>query len=136
MATAIPSTRSGQVWEHAIRDQEDFKRHVDYIHFNPVKHSYVQRVADWPFSSFHRYVRLDILPVNWAGMDCVNSILIWNRLVSLSFYPSCAEKLQLLEGSKPKPVGVCNPCDSGESLFLRKLFWASLPNKRQKLRDR
>jgi putative transposase len=43
-------------WEHAIRDDEDFERHVDYIHFNPVKHGHVNRIADWPHSSFHRYV--------------------------------------------------------------------------------
>ena len=43
-------------WEHAIRDDTDFERHVDYIHFNPVKHGYVTRVCDWPYSSFHRYV--------------------------------------------------------------------------------
>ncbi len=43
-------------WEHAIRNDEDFERHVDYIHFNPVKHGHVNRVADWPHSSFHRYV--------------------------------------------------------------------------------
>jgi putative transposase len=56
-------------WEHAIRDGEDFRRHVDYIHFNPVKHGYVQKVADWPHSSFHRYVRSGILPEDWAGGD-------------------------------------------------------------------
>jgi putative transposase len=56
-------------WEHAIRDEEDFRRHVDYIHFNPMKHGYVQKVADWPYSSFHRYVRLEILPEDWAGID-------------------------------------------------------------------
>jgi putative transposase len=56
-------------WEHAIRDEEDFRRHVDYIHFNPVKHGYVQKVADWPYSSFHQYVRLGILPEDWAGID-------------------------------------------------------------------
>jgi putative transposase len=56
-------------WEHAIRDEEDFRRHVDYIHFNPVKHGYVQTVADWPYSSFHRYVRLGILRKEWAGID-------------------------------------------------------------------
>ncbi|MDO9047857.1 MAG: transposase [Methylobacter sp.] len=55
-------------WEHAIRDEEDFRRHVDYIHFNPVKHGYVQKVSDWPYSSFHQYVRLGILPVDWAGI--------------------------------------------------------------------
>jgi putative transposase len=53
-------------WEHTIRDSGDFARHVDYIHFNPVKHSYVERVQDWPFSSFHRMVRLDRYPPQWA----------------------------------------------------------------------
>jgi putative transposase len=54
-------------WEHAIRDINDFERHVNYIHYNPVKHGYVQQVAQWPYSSFHRYVRLDYLSINWAG---------------------------------------------------------------------
>ena len=54
-------------WEHLIRDDADFSRHVDYIHINPVKHGLVSRVADWPHSSFHRYVRADKLPMNWAG---------------------------------------------------------------------
>jgi len=54
-------------WEHTIRDEKDFERHVDYIHFNPVKHGLVGRVSDWPHSSFHRYVREGILPEDWAG---------------------------------------------------------------------
>jgi len=54
-------------WEHTIRDESDFARHVDYIHFNPVKHALVRRVGDWPHSSFHRYVRDGILPDDWAG---------------------------------------------------------------------
>jgi REP-associated tyrosine transposase len=54
-------------WEHTIRDEEDFARHVDYIHFNPVKHGHVARVRDWPYSSFHRMVRLGIIPDDWAG---------------------------------------------------------------------
>jgi putative transposase len=54
-------------WEHTIRDEKDFERHVDYIHFNPVKHELVARVCDWPYSSFHRYVRLGVLPKDWAG---------------------------------------------------------------------
>ncbi len=53
--------------ERAIRDEEDFNRHVDYIHINPVKHGYVKQVSDWQFSSFHRYVRLGILSADWAG---------------------------------------------------------------------
>jgi putative transposase len=56
-----------RLWEHTIRDDRDFEHHVDYIHFNPVKHGLVPRVVDWPHSSFHRYVRDGILPADWAG---------------------------------------------------------------------
>ena len=55
-------------WEHTIRDENDFTRHVDYIHFNPIKHGLVQSVRDWPHSSFHRYVREGLLPDDWAGV--------------------------------------------------------------------
>jgi len=54
-------------WEHTIRDEADFSRHVDYIHFNPVKHELASRVRDWPHSSFHRYVREGLLSEDWAG---------------------------------------------------------------------
>ncbi len=54
-------------WEHTIRDDEDFARHADYIHINPVKHGLVSRVRDWPHSSFHRLVDLGIYPEDWAG---------------------------------------------------------------------
>ena len=53
-------------WEHTIRDDRDLQTHVDYIHFNPVKHGLVKRVSEWPYSSFHRYVRLGLLPIDWA----------------------------------------------------------------------
>ncbi|WP_160077351.1 transposase [Pseudomonas sp. 8AS] len=56
-------------WEHRIRDEDDFRRHVDYIHHNPRKHGHVQCVADWPWSSFHRYVQAGLLPADWAGGD-------------------------------------------------------------------
>lgn len=54
-------------WEHTIRDDDDFARHVDYIHFSPVKHGRVRRVGEWRHSSFHRYVSGGILPSDWAG---------------------------------------------------------------------
>jgi putative transposase len=54
-------------WEHQIHDSVDFSRHIDYIHWNPVKHGHVIRVADWPYSTFHRYIRDGIYPQNWAG---------------------------------------------------------------------
>ena len=54
-------------WEHAIRDDKGFATRFDYIHYNPVKHSYVKQVKGWPYSSFHRYVRLGLYPIDWAG---------------------------------------------------------------------
>jgi putative transposase len=54
-------------WEHTIRNEADFERHVDYVHFNPVKHRLVNRVRDWPHSSFHVYVKRGSLPTDWAG---------------------------------------------------------------------
>jgi putative transposase len=54
-------------WEHAIRNDADLERHVDYIHFNPVKHGYVTRVVDWPHSSFHRSVERGELAADWGG---------------------------------------------------------------------
>ena len=54
-------------WEHLIRDERDLRNHIDYIHFNPVKHGHVARVCDWPHSSFHRFVREGVLPANWSG---------------------------------------------------------------------
>ena len=54
-------------WQHAVRDEADFERHVDYIHYNPVKHGHVTRVVDQPHSSFHRYVERRILAPDWGG---------------------------------------------------------------------
>lgn len=53
-------------YEHVIRGPEDLARHVDYIHWNPVKHGWVQRASDWPHSSFHRFVREGLLSCDWA----------------------------------------------------------------------
>jgi putative transposase len=54
-------------WEHMIRDEEDMRLHVDYIHYNPVKHGLVERVVDWEWSSFHRYVRMGYYEAEWGG---------------------------------------------------------------------
>jgi REP-associated tyrosine transposase len=54
-------------WEHTVRYERDLAHHVDYIHFNPVKHVYAKRVSDWPHSSFHRYVLAGKLLGDWAG---------------------------------------------------------------------
>ena len=61
-------------WEHAIRDDTDLARHVDYIHFNPVKHGHVGQAADWPYSSFHRYVRNGMQPPDWTADGAVGEL--------------------------------------------------------------
>ena len=53
-------------WEHQIRDDDDFARHADYIHWNPVKHGHARRAADWPYSTFHRHAREGIYPDDWG----------------------------------------------------------------------
>ncbi|MCW9025076.1 MAG: transposase, partial [Gammaproteobacteria bacterium] len=59
-------------WEHLIRDETDYKRHIDYVHVNPLKHGHIQRVQDWPYSTFHRYVALEIYPADWCGDVDIN----------------------------------------------------------------
>ena len=54
-------------WEHEIRNEEDFIRHMDYVHYNPVKHGLVKRVCDWPYSTFHRYVENGVYARHWAA---------------------------------------------------------------------
>jgi putative transposase len=54
-------------WEPTSRDERDCARHMDYSHFNPVKHGYVTRIRDWPYPSFHRIVKLGAYPLDWAG---------------------------------------------------------------------
>ncbi|HIF00110.1 MAG TPA: transposase [Planctomycetes bacterium] len=56
-------------WEHVIRDEGDLENHVDYIHFNPVKHKYVAASVEWPHSSFHRFVRLGHYPADWGRSE-------------------------------------------------------------------
>lgn len=53
-------------WEHLVTDEHDLAHHVDYVHINPVKHGYVTRASDWPYSSIHRYIRQGMLPPDWA----------------------------------------------------------------------
>jgi putative transposase len=60
-------------WEHCSRDGEDYQRHMDYLHFNPVKHGYVSRVCDWPYSTFHRLVEKGIYSKDW-GIQIVDEL--------------------------------------------------------------
>ncbi len=55
-------------WEHAIRDERDYAAHVDYVHFNPVKHGLAVAASDWPYSSFRSCVARGMYPANWVGV--------------------------------------------------------------------
>jgi len=54
-------------WEHLVRDEDDLRRHVDYLHINPVKHGHAARAVDWPYSSFRRWVAAGVYPMEWAA---------------------------------------------------------------------
>ena len=54
-------------WEHQIKDDAEYRVYMDYSHYNPVKHGWVAKVADWPFSTFHRHVEAGVYPQDWGG---------------------------------------------------------------------
>ncbi len=56
-------------YEHTCRDERDLKRFVDYVHVNPLKHGLVERVSDWPWSSFPRYVQMGEYPRDWGNAN-------------------------------------------------------------------
>lgn len=56
-------------WERRIRDDEEMEAHVNYIHFNPVKHGHAMRAGDWPHSSVHRFVRTGMLSARWLEVS-------------------------------------------------------------------
>ena len=85
-------------WVKIIRDERDFRQHVDYIHFNPVKHGLVTSEADWPHSTFSAYVQRGLYPLDWGGgslpNDCPGAEGFDSRLrqfdgLRLRFHSSC-----------------------------------------------
>lgn len=56
-------------WEHKLRDEMDFARHVDYIHFNPVKHGLAKWARDWPWSTFERYIQAGLYDREWGVLE-------------------------------------------------------------------
>lgn len=61
-------------WEHLIRDDRDFHAHMDYVHFNPVKHGHVTRVIDWAYSSFHHHLAAGTYPADWGNITLDSEI--------------------------------------------------------------
>ncbi len=60
-------------WEHLIRDEDDYQRYMDYLHYNPVKHGTITKLKDWPYSSFHRYVKQGVYVKSWGDMLVVDT---------------------------------------------------------------
>ncbi|MFN5274938.1 MAG: REP-associated tyrosine transposase [Planctomycetota bacterium] len=65
-------------WEHWIRDLRDLENHFDYIHYNPTKHGYCQRPADWPYSTIHKYIKMGHYHEDWGK-------IIPNNIKNLDF---------------------------------------------------
>lgn len=61
-------------WEHLIRNEEDYANHVDYIHYNPVKHGLARTPGEWKHTSFHRFVKDGIYQPDWGGGDRVRAM--------------------------------------------------------------
>ena len=60
-------------YDHIIRDEEDLYKHLDYIHYNPVKHNLVKNVKDWEYSSFHKFVEKKFYDINWGSLEDIRS---------------------------------------------------------------
>ena len=69
----VPSLWQKRFWEHLIKDEKDYQNHVEYIHYNPVKHGYVRSPKEWANSSFKHFVTNGIYPENWGSGDVVFS---------------------------------------------------------------
>jgi putative transposase len=64
-----PPYWQNRFWAHRIDDERDYRNHVDYVHLNPVKHALVSTAADWPWTTFHRYVASGVYPPDWYQAD-------------------------------------------------------------------
>ena len=61
-------------YEHTISSQSELNNHINYIHYNPVKHGYVQSVKDWEYSSFHKFVENNFYDKKWGSSTDIESI--------------------------------------------------------------
>ena len=66
-------------WEHLIRSDLDYHRHVDYIHYNPVKHGYVKKPGHWPYSGIHGYIAKGLLSADWGADEAGGEISCGER---------------------------------------------------------
>ena len=66
-------------WEYTIRDDDDYRHHIDYVHWNPLKHGLVQQAIDWPYSSLHRYVKAGMYPPDWSGDELLEGMAAYDE---------------------------------------------------------
>ena len=69
-----------RLWEHLIRDDQDYENHVNYIHYNPVKHGYVERAVDWSYSTIHAYISDGVLRNDWGSAESIPDIEFGERV--------------------------------------------------------
>ena len=62
-------------FEHTILSEEELNKHIDYIHYNPVKHNLVKNVKDWKYSSFHKFVEQNLYDINWGTNEDIQKII-------------------------------------------------------------
>lgn len=65
-------------WEHRIRDDNDYKQHVDYIHYNPVKHGYCSQPTEWKYSTIHKFISDGLYPKGWSYSDIDDSFTLYH----------------------------------------------------------
>ena len=107
-----PSRARKGVWqtryrEHTVRDELDLQRHIDYIHFNPVKHGHARRAVDWPHSSFRRYVQQGWLAADWAG-DTEGTE------GEFGVCPTCDRSASRHGGKARSPAAAAAACENGK----------------------
>src|SRR5260370_16929083 len=96
-------------WEHTIRDDGDFERCADYIHFNPVKHRFASLPAAGPFSSLHRYARAGVLARDWGGGAPADNINFGGPAAHPPFPPP-PSPLPPPPHRSPPPLPTLPPC--------------------------
>lgn len=64
-------------WEHTITDENDLKEHIDYIHYNPIKHGYVKQAKEWKYSTFNKYVEMGLYDENWCDFNEYSGVNIY-----------------------------------------------------------
>jgi len=61
-------------WDHVIRDERDLEIHLDYIHWNPIKHGCVNKPSNWPYSTYRDWEGMGIYDLGWGCVEIPENI--------------------------------------------------------------